>query len=117
MLKEGEDRSNTTEAANLEALAKQRERLHAKSQRERGMQIRRLEAHIADKASQNEAVAVHLVQLEKVGGGAHCGQGIPERGGGCAPGAAGEGGGGRGGRQQRRDQGRVGAENPSCRCV
>ena len=66
MLKNGEDRSSALEAASLEALMKQRERLHAKALEDKKKRLRKLQADVASRATQNQEVAVHLVTLGKV---------------------------------------------------
>ncbi len=66
MLKNGEDRSSALEAASLEALMKQRERLHAKALEDKQRRLRKLQADVAARANQNQEVAVHLVTLGKV---------------------------------------------------
>mgnify|MGYP001806957824 CR=1 FL=1 len=66
MLKDGEDRSSALEAANLEALMKQRERLHAKALEDKRRRLRKLAADVSSRSAQNQEVAVHLVTLGKV---------------------------------------------------
>ncbi|KAG2490334.1 hypothetical protein HYH03_011283 [Edaphochlamys debaryana] len=66
VLKDGEDRSAALEAASLEALAKQRERLHAKALEDKRRRLRKLQADVAARSGQNAEVAVHLVTLGKV---------------------------------------------------
>ncbi len=66
MLKDGEDRSAALEAASLEALMKQRERLHAKAVEDKKRRLRKLGADVSSRSGQNAEVAVHLVTLGKV---------------------------------------------------
>ncbi|KAG2447457.1 hypothetical protein HYH02_007780 [Chlamydomonas schloesseri] len=66
VLKDGEDRSSALEAANLEALMKQRERLHAKALEDKRRRLRKLAADVTARSAQNQEVAVHLVTLGKV---------------------------------------------------
>ncbi|GFR52048.1 hypothetical protein Agub_g14567 [Astrephomene gubernaculifera] len=66
VLKDGEDRSSALEAASLEALMKQRERLHAKALEDKRRRLRRLAADVGSRSGQNQEVAVHLVTLGKV---------------------------------------------------
>ncbi|KAJ9513910.1 hypothetical protein QJQ45_020990 [Haematococcus lacustris] len=54
------------ETAALEALAKQRERLHRKAMTERGKSLKQIGQQISDKAGQNMEVNHHVVGLQRV---------------------------------------------------
>ncbi len=66
VFREGEDKSAVNEAASLEALARQRETLHAKMVAERQKKLRRIARGIEDKSKQNSEVGKHLVTLQRV---------------------------------------------------
>jgi len=66
VFRDGEDKSSANEAASLEALLKQREKLHKKSVQEREKRMRKLKGLIDEKQHQNSEVVKHLVTLEKV---------------------------------------------------
>ncbi|EFJ46137.1 flagellar associated protein, partial [Volvox carteri f. nagariensis] len=66
VLKDGEDRSTALEAASLEALMKQRERLHIKALDDKRRRLAKLAGEVSSRSGQNQEVAIHLVTLGKV---------------------------------------------------
>ncbi|GAX77753.1 hypothetical protein CEUSTIGMA_g5196.t1 [Chlamydomonas eustigma] len=66
IFRDGEDRSAINELASLEALAKQREILHAKNLSDRQKKMRRVGKSIEEKKKQNNEVGQHMVTLESV---------------------------------------------------
>ncbi|GLC44558.1 hypothetical protein PLESTM_001613000 [Pleodorina starrii] len=66
VLKDGEDRSTALEAASLEALMKQRERLQVKALDEKRRRLAKLAGDVSARSGQNQEVAVHLVTLGRV---------------------------------------------------
>ncbi|MEW5304197.1 MAG: hypothetical protein WDW36_006825 [Sanguina aurantia] len=66
VFKEGEDRSRLHEAASIEALMKQRDKLHAKSLADRQQKLLKLGSQLTDKAAQNAEAVRHSVALGRV---------------------------------------------------
>ncbi|MEW5311891.1 MAG: hypothetical protein WDW38_003568 [Sanguina aurantia] len=66
VFKEGEDRSRLHEAASIEALMKQRDKLHIKSLADRQQKLLKLGSQLTDKAAQNAEVVRHSVALGRV---------------------------------------------------
>jgi hypothetical protein len=63
---DGEAAKSANEGGSLEALARQREAVHAKNVGERRKALRKLGKSIEGKQTQNGEVAMHLVTLERV---------------------------------------------------